>query len=294
MCAHGVLLLHNGLTRHQSTIVRGYQRVKRQPADFLECGRFQSAERTIAPSSPAYCKCKKQVLLSGFTPVKFSVKGSNPTFLQLMGDVHVDINGKVAVVTGAASGIGRAVAEALAKRDIRAIALVDRTTAVEELACKIAGLNGGGVGVQAMVGDVTDEAFRRTVFDRATAAWGVPRICVPAAGVVHDMLATRVDKATGRAALYPLEQFRRVLEVNLVAPTYWALEMIGRIAEDRFAKKLNRWEPEEHVQGTVIFIGSVSSRGTGARWPMRPRRRAWRASPPRSPRRPCTTECDAA
>jgi NAD(P)-dependent dehydrogenase (short-subunit alcohol dehydrogenase family) len=58
-----------------------------------------------------------------------------------------------------------------------------------------------------------------------------------------------------------LDAFRRVLEVNLVAPTYWALEMIGRIAEDRFAKKFKRWEPEEHVQGTVIFIGSVSSHG---------------------------------
>ena len=37
--------------------------------------------------------------------------------------------------------------------------------------------------------------------------------------------------------------------------------MVGRIAEDRHARGLGRWEPEEHVQGTVIFIGSVSSQG---------------------------------
>ena len=51
------------------------------------------------------------------------------------------------------------------------------------------------------------------------------------------------------------------MEINLVAPVYWALEMVGRIAEDRHARGLGEWQPEEHVQGTVIFIGSVSSRG---------------------------------
>ena len=52
-----------------------------------------------------------------------------------------------------------------------------------------------------------------------------------------------------------------MLEVNLTAPVYWALEMVGRIAEDRHARGLGQWSPEEHIQGTVIFIGSVSSQG---------------------------------
>jgi NAD(P)-dependent dehydrogenase (short-subunit alcohol dehydrogenase family) len=37
--------------------------------------------------------------------------------------------------------------------------------------------------------------------------------------------------------------------------------MLGRIAEDRHARGLKRWQSAEHIQGTVIFIGSVSSRG---------------------------------
>ncbi len=49
--------------------------------------------------------------------------------------------------------------------------------------------------------------------------------------------------------------------MNLIAPIYWAIEMVVRIAEDRAARGLRRWEPEEIVQGAVVFIGSVSSQG---------------------------------
>ena len=111
------------------------------------------------------------------------------------------------------------------------------------------------------VGDVTDEAFRLAVFDAITQQCGTPTICVPAAGITRDKLAVRLNKETGTAMLYPTEDFLTVLRVNLVAPVYWALEMVGRIAESRHARGLKRWGPPEHVEGTVVFIGSVSSHG---------------------------------
>jgi 3-oxoacyl-[acyl-carrier protein] reductase len=37
--------------------------------------------------------------------------------------------------------------------------------------------------------------------------------------------------------------------------------MVARIAEDRLRRGKARWEPEEGVQGTVVFIGWVSSQG---------------------------------
>ena len=53
-----------------------------------------------------------------------------------------------------------------------------------------------------------------------------------------------------------------VTEVNLVSPVYWALEMVARIAEDRHRRSVGRWDPKnEKLQGTAIFIGSVSSQG---------------------------------
>jgi NAD(P)-dependent dehydrogenase (short-subunit alcohol dehydrogenase family) len=37
--------------------------------------------------------------------------------------------------------------------------------------------------------------------------------------------------------------------------------MIGRIAENRAARGLKKWQPSEGMQGAIVFIGSVSSQG---------------------------------
>jgi 3-oxoacyl-[acyl-carrier protein] reductase len=173
----------------------------------------------------------------------------------------MEIAGKKAVVTGAGSGIGQAVALELVRRNVAAIAIVDRVECVSHLAASIDQFTNRRVRVIPFVGDVTEEAFRRHVFDEIGSDGAPARICVPAAGITRDSLAAKVDRESGKAALYSIEDFRRVLEVNLVAPIYWALEMVGRIAEDRHIRGLARWEPAEHIQGTVVFIGSVSSRG---------------------------------
>ncbi|MDB5291385.1 MAG: fabG 2 [Phycisphaerales bacterium] len=172
----------------------------------------------------------------------------------------MEIQGRVAVVTGAGGGIGRATALALARRGAKAIAMVDRSEAAEETAAQVNELIGRPI-ARSFLGDVSDTAFRRETFDNITNGDGLVSICVPAAGITRDALAVKVDKATGQAALYPEELFRQVTEVNLIAPVYWALEMVSRMAEDRLRRGLGRWKPEERIQGTIIFIGSVSSQG---------------------------------
>jgi NAD(P)-dependent dehydrogenase (short-subunit alcohol dehydrogenase family) len=167
---------------------------------------------------------------------------------------------KVALVTGAASGIGEAVARDLGQRGARALILVDRSDRVFELASSINEMMGRDV-ADAFVGDATDDAFRARVFDETIARHGVVQICVPAAGITRDALSVKLEKSTGKATVYPVKSFREVLEVNLVAPVYWALELLSRIAEDRVRRGLGRWDPSEGVQGTVVFIGSVSSQG---------------------------------
>jgi 3-oxoacyl-[acyl-carrier protein] reductase len=167
---------------------------------------------------------------------------------------------RVAVVTGGGSGIGRAVAAAMARRDVTAVALVDVSEAVEDVAEKLNAEAGRTVAIP-FQGDTTDEKFRAAVFDAISRKYGPVSLCVPAAGITRDELAVRVDKSTGKARIYPIEQFKLVVDVNLIAPVYWALEMIGRVAEDRSAKGLKRWTPDEGMQGSVVFIGSISSQG---------------------------------
>ena len=172
----------------------------------------------------------------------------------------MEIAGKVAVITGAASGIGRAVASELGRRNVRAMALVDMGENIESVASDVNKLIGKQVAFPYR-GDTTDEAFRASVFDDISSRFDTPRMCVPAAGITRDDLAVRIDKNTGKARIYPVERFKQVIDVNLVAPVYWALEMIGRIAENRAACGLKRWQPEEGMQGSIVFIGSVSSQG---------------------------------
>ncbi len=173
----------------------------------------------------------------------------------------MNIKDSVAVVTGAAGGIGRALALELAKRKAKGLALVDRSDGVFQVAKAINELAGVTV-AQGYTGDATAAEFRHRVYQEMAERHGRPAsICVPAAGITRDSLAVKIDKETKGVTIYPVETFRQVLEVNLVAPVYWALEMVAGIAQERARKGLKRWEPTEPLQGTVIFIGSVSSRG---------------------------------
>ena len=172
----------------------------------------------------------------------------------------MEIKGKTAIITGAASGIGLATARELVKHDIAGLALVDRSDKVAEFAAQINAEAGREVAFP-FCGDTTADAFRQEVFATLRARFGVVNILIPAAGITRDGLAVRVNKEQGKALIYPVETFREVLEVNLVAPVYWALELVAGMAEHRHATGLKRWLPQEGTQGVVVFIGSVSSQG---------------------------------
>lgn len=170
------------------------------------------------------------------------------------------IEGSVAIVTGAGSGIGQAVSKHLAERGAKTVVMVDRRDHVYDLADSLNSEVGRQV-AEVKVGDTTNDTFRGQVYDDLTERVGPPRILVPAAGITRDTLAVKMDKATGKAEPYSITTFREVVEVNLIAPIYWAIDMVARIAEDRAKQGLKRWEPAEETQGAVIFIGSVSSQG---------------------------------
>ncbi len=173
------------------------------------------------------------------------------------------IDGMRAIVTGAGGGIGAAVAERLSYLGASAVALVDlkegalRRTAERVRACLRFDHRLRRCEPLAFAGDVTDAAFRRRVFDEMSAGGKPPAILVAAAGISHNCRSVRLDKDSGELSLYPEEEFRKVLEINLLAPLYWGMEMTGRIAAARRAAGKGRWTPQEPWEGVAIFLGSV-------------------------------------
>jgi NADP-dependent 3-hydroxy acid dehydrogenase YdfG len=90
------------------------------------------------------------------------------------------LDGKVALVTGASSGIGQATALALAAEGARVAAAARRKDRLEALVSDIAGRGGQAL---ALIVDVADEAQVRDMVDRTRDTWGRIDILVNDAGV---------------------------------------------------------------------------------------------------------------
>jgi NAD(P)-dependent dehydrogenase (short-subunit alcohol dehydrogenase family) len=109
----------------------------------------------------------------------------------------------VAVVTGAAQGIGRQVAEALAAEGY-ALALTDLREPAETLQA----VRGRGAEALMAVGDVTSQADVAALAEQVSRQFGGASVLVNNAGI---SLLAPAEQTT-------LAQWRRVLEVNLTGP----------------------------------------------------------------------------
>jgi NAD(P)-dependent dehydrogenase (short-subunit alcohol dehydrogenase family) len=113
-----------------------------------------------------------------------------------------------AVVTGGASGLGAATARHLAALSVR-VALFDlNQEAGAALAAEL-----GGVFCKV---DVTSEADVDAAFERARAAHGQEQVLVNCAGTGSAFKTASRDKASGRIRHFPLADFNRIIQINLV------------------------------------------------------------------------------
>jgi NAD(P)-dependent dehydrogenase (short-subunit alcohol dehydrogenase family) len=139
-----------------------------------------------------------------------------------------DLSGRVAVVTGAARGIGYATAALLRDRGARLV-VTDRSPAVEEFAASDPG------NVAALVGDVAEEEFARSSMRTAIDRFGRLDILVNNAGRTLNKPITETS----------VEDFEGILRVNARGNFVQAREAFGVM--------------EAGGGGAIVSIASVSS-----------------------------------
>ncbi len=120
-----------------------------------------------------------------------------------------DLNGTVALVTGASSGIGAATAVALAGLGSAVAVVARRRDRLEQLAERIGELDGRCLVIEA---DVTDAGQARDAVDRTVSELGRLDTLINNAGV---MLLGPVEGA-------PLEEWQQMVEVNVAGLLYCA------------------------------------------------------------------------
>jgi NAD(P)-dependent dehydrogenase (short-subunit alcohol dehydrogenase family) len=114
----------------------------------------------------------------------------------------IRLDGRVAVVTGAGGGLGRAHARLLARRGAKVV-INDMGDAAQVVADEIRAEGGETF---AATGSVTDRAFVTGMIDQAMAKWGRVDILVNNAGVLRDKTFAKME----------LDDFRFVVDVHLM------------------------------------------------------------------------------
>jgi 3-oxoacyl-[acyl-carrier protein] reductase len=127
-----------------------------------------------------------------------------------------DLTGRVALVTGASSGLGARFATVLAANGAAVALVARRIDRLHDLQRSIEAAGGKAAAIEA---DVLDRAAMTRAFDAAERAFGTVTILVNNAGVAHADRAVELSE----------EKWRRVLSTNLDAVFYWAQEGARRM-----------------------------------------------------------------
>jgi len=153
------------------------------------------------------------------------------------------LTGRVALVTGASSGLGVQFARALADNGAAVALVARRADRLEALKKEIERKGGKALAIDA---DVTDRAAMSRAFDETEKAFGTVTVLVNNAGVVqHAARATDVTP----------EEWRRVLSVDVDAVFYWAQEA---------ARRMLAGKKQGAIVNTASVLGFSVAKGVAA------------------------------
>jgi 3-oxoacyl-[acyl-carrier protein] reductase len=156
----------------------------------------------------------------------------------------MNLQDQVIVITGAAQGLGKAMAEEFAKQGAH-IALLDmQADAVEAAASDIEKL---GVKACGYAVNVTDEQQVEQTFAKVAADFGQINGLINSAGIMRDGMLLKVKEGKVVSKM-PLEQFQSVLDVNVTGTFLCSREAAAQMVETK-------------SKGVIVNISSVSRAG---------------------------------
>ncbi|MCR4587820.1 MAG: SDR family oxidoreductase [Lachnospiraceae bacterium] len=141
------------------------------------------------------------------------------------------LSGKVAVVTGASSGMGKEIVTLFAKEGANVVAVARRKERLDELAASLAGEEGK---VLAFPGDISSKEVNEAMIDFAVKEFGKLDILVNNAGIMDGM------EPIGNFSDEKLEQ---VFNVNVFGPFYATRKAVNTFLEQK-------------APGSIIHIAS--------------------------------------
>ena len=142
-----------------------------------------------------------------------------------------DIEGRTALVTGAAKGIGKAIALTLS--DLGVKVAVNYKTSAQEAACLVDSLQSKGVDSISIQADVSNRDQANNMVNAVLDKWGQIDILVNNAGIINDGLLVRMSD----------EDWDKVIATNLSSTFHCSRAVIRGMMR-------RRW-------GRIINIGSV-------------------------------------
>jgi len=151
--------------------------------------------------------------------------------------MEADLSKKVALVTGASSGIGEGAAIALAARGAKVAVTARREDRLQELVARIS--ENGGEAI-AIAGDITEEEFATSVVEQTVARYGRLDILVNSAGVT----------SLGGVGSVEAAKWRQVMDINFFASLYTCAAALPHM--------------KKQGSGDIINISSTAGRRTGA------------------------------
>ena len=155
-----------------------------------------------------------------------------------MNQPRYSLEGRIALITGASSGIGAHLARLFAGAGAKVVLGARRVDRIAALAAQI------GANALPVAMDVTDEGSIVAAFDAAEAHFGTPDTVLANAGMAE----------AGRAIDLTADQVRRVIDTNFTGVYLTAREA---------ARRMIAAGSKESARGRIVLTGSITAEMTG-------------------------------